>query len=851
MSPEQTRAEPLDGRSDLFSLGSVLYECATGERPFRGTEPHTLLKAIASEEPTPPSQVRPELDPAFDAVLARTMAKDRAYRYGSGLELAQALRSLRQGQSIALGPVLHAPAPVPEGAHNLPPQLTSFVGREREVASIKQRFGSSRLVTLIGAGGCGKSRLALRVAQDLLRECPDGVWFVDLAPLSDPLLVPDEVAAVLSIREEGGKPLSETLVDRLIGKSLLLVVDNCEHVIEEAAALVSKLLYGCPGLHILATSRRALHVPGEFVWRTPSLSFPPEGRETPWQETREYESIRLFFLRAEAAHAQIRPDEQSVRLAAQLCRKLDGIPLAIELAAGRAAALGLPEILARLKDRFRLLGAQEFGSPRQRTLRATIDWSYDLLREPERLLFRRMGVFAASFGLEAAESVCSGDGIEADDVLSLVVRLFDQSLVYAEEDPSGEGRYRLPETLRAYARERLREAGEDEAVWHRHCEHFLALVQQAEPELQGPDQASWLRRLGHAYEDIRVAIRSSLDRREGRMASRFCAALRRFWWVRGMWSEGRARIGEALELASFGVGAGVDQTRVVSPAIGINLLHGGAVLSRGQGAYDDAEELLSKGLDLARRESDMRGMAVVLFELANIKNERGDVARARPLYDQSLQCWRDLGDKRGMSAVLHNLGVIAQSQKDYRAARRLYEESLGVQRELGNRAWEASGLNGLGGVAIACSEWATARSCHAQALSIQKDLGDRWGTAFSLRGLGMVAERVGDLKEARELLRESLCILRDLGDREGMAESLESLAALAVAESQPERALRLAGAAHALREVIGSPLMPSDRDNLDKQLRKAKNVLGKKESSRSLAEGKLLALEQAVRYGLE
>jgi predicted ATPase len=850
MSPEQTRAEPLDARSDLFSLGSVLYECATGRRAFPGIEPYMVIRAIGSEEPIPPSRLRPELDPALDLILAKAMAKDRAHRYSSGLELARALRSLGHGQPSPTPAAHRAPAPAANGAHNLPPQLTSFVGRESEITSIKDLLGSSRLVTLTGAGGCGKTRLAVRVAQDLVEECPDGVWFVDLAPLSDPSLVPDVTAAVLSIREEGGKPLLETLADHLIDKSLLLVLDNCEHVVSAVVALVSPLLYACPGLRILTTSRNVLRVPGEFVWRTPSLSIPPEGGEEPWQELKRYESVQLFLARAEAAHAQLQPLERNARAVALLCRQLDGIPLAIELAAGRAAALTPQEILGRLQDRFRLLEGREYGSPRQRTLRGAIDWSYELLTAEERLLFQRLGVFAGSFGLKAAEAICPGGGVAMEEVLSLLVRLFEQSLVFAESDPSGIGRYRLPETLRAYARERLRESGMEDSVWRRHREYFLALVESAEPELQGPDQASWLDRLGLDYEDIRVALRSSLEAGDGAMAGRFCGALRRFWWVRGMWTEGRARIREALEIAAVQDGS-LGPASAVTPEARIKMLLGGAILARGQGAYGEAEALLSDGLALAREQSDSRSAAMLLHELANIENERGDLGKARSLYDQSLALWRKLADKRGMSGVLHNLGVVAESQKDYRAAQRLYEESLAVQRELGNRAWEASGLNGLGSVAIARSDWETARARHEQALSIQKDLGDRWGMAYSLRGLGTVAERTGDLKQARDRMSESLRMLRDLGDREGVAESLESLAVLAVTESQHDRALRLAGAALALRESIGSPLVPSDRERMEERLRKARQALGKQEASHAIAEGRLLAFEQAVRYGLE
>ncbi|MGE5177473.1 MAG: protein kinase domain-containing protein [Bacteroidota bacterium] len=879
MSPEQARGEPLDARSDLFSLAAVLYECATGERPFPGATAPSVLHQILAAEPIPPSRIRPEVGEGLDAILGRAMAKERAARFASGRELARALQGLRDGHApdttTTLG-VRAAPSDVP---NNLPAQLTSFVGRERELAEIQRLLGSSALVTLTGAGGSGKTRLAIRAAEELRAACPDGIWFVDLAPLSDPDLVPQALADVLSVREQPGRKLEATLADFLDGKSLLLVLDNCEHLVRACAALVRGLLDACPRLHVLATSREALHLPGESVWPTPSLSVPPADTAEGAEEAGDYESVRLFRERALAIHSPFVVGGPNAAIVGQICWRLDGIPLAIELAAARSRALSPREILDRLEDRFRLLtGDGEEHVVRQQTLRATIDWSYDLLSREEQLVFQRVGVFAGSFLMEAAETIAAGEGIERADVLDIVVHLVEKSLLVPEEDPTGSGRFRLPETLRAYAREKLRAAGAETERRERHRDYFLSVVEAAEPELQGPDQVRWLQRLGGDLEDVRVALRLALEMRDAMTAVRFSAALRRFWWVRGLWSEGRARLRETVALCAeartgagvvtcactgaearaTGAGAGARAGTGASAGPGgpvcelrIRLLHGSAMLARGQGAYDEAEALLNEGLAAARERGDDRGAASMLHELANIANEHGDLDAARTLYEESLALWRALGDKRGISAVVHNLGVVAQSQKDYRAAERLYRESLEIQRELGNRAWEAAGLNGLGSVALARADFAAARSWHEQALAIQKELDDRWGTAFSLRELGIVAERTGALSEAQSLHGRSLSILRDLGDREGIAESLEALVALAVAREDPERALRLAGAAWALRERIGSPLVPVDRKRLDAVVRQAKQALGPEQSKRSYAEGRMFSMEQAVRYGLE
>jgi non-specific serine/threonine protein kinase len=860
MSPEQARGEPLDARSDLFSLAAVLYECATGERPFPGTTAPSVLHQIIATEPIPASRIRPDVGEGLDAILGRAMAKERAARFASGRELARALQALRDGHApdttTTLG-MRAAPSDVP---NNLPPQLTSFVGRERELAEIQRLLGSSALVTLTGPGGSGKTRLAIRAAEELLGACPDGVWFVDLAPLVDPDLVPQALADVLSVREQPGRKLEDTLADFLAGKSLLLVLDNCEHLVRACAALVRGLLDACPRLHVLATSREALRLPGESVCPTPSLSVPPADGGEAADEAGEYESVRLFRERALAIHSPFVVGGPNAAIVGHICRRLDGIPLAIELAAARSRALSPREILDRLEDRFRLLsGDSEEHVVRQQTLRATIDWSYDLLSREEQLVFQRVGVFAGSFLMEAAESVASGESIERADVLDVVVRLVEKSLLVPEEDAAGPGRFRLLETLRAYAREKLRASDAEAALRARHRDYFLSIAEKAEPELQGPDQVRWLQRLGADLEDMRLALRFAIETRDTLKAVRFNAALRRFWWVRGLWSEGRARLHETIALCAEALaGTGAETcacTRAEGGALAcelrIKLLHGGAMLARGQGAYDEAEALLNEGLAAARRRSDTRGTASILHELANIANEHGDLDKARALYEESLALWRTLGDKRGMSAVVHNLGVVAQSQKDYRAAESLYRESLEIQRDLGNRAWEAAGLNGLGSVALARADFPAARAWHEQALVIQRELDDRWGTAFSMRELGIVAERTGALAEAQCLQTRSLSILRDLGDREGIAESLEALVALAVAQQDPERALRLAGAAWALRDRIGSPLTPADRKRLDAVVRQAKQALTPEQSKRSYAEGRTSSMEQAVQYGLE
>jgi len=843
MSPEQARGESLDARSDVFSLGSLLYECATGRAPFTGAGTLAIMQEIVTRDPPPPSRIRPELPGRLDSIILKAMAKKREDRFRSSAELAGALSDMRQGPTFGTTEATPAaPSHVPPG--NLPAQLTSFIGREREIADLKRQLGSSRLVTMTGAGGCGKTRLSLQVAQDVAARFPHGVWFVDLAPLTDPDRVSQVLATALGLREQPGRPLRGTVVEFLSGKSLLLVFDNCEHLLESCASLVEELLRNGSGLRILATSREALHVPGETIWRTPSLSTPSETelRAADGDRLVRYESVRLFLDRAKAVRSRAALDRQNVGVVAQICRMLDGIPLAIELAAARTGALAPDQILTRLEDRFRLLTSKPRGTTRrQDTLRATVDWSYELLSGVEREFFARLGVFAGSFTLEETEAICPGDAVHVSDILDLLTQLVDRSLVMFEERGRGGSRYHFLETLRAYSRERLEESPLREALRTRHRDYFLSLVESAEPELQGKDQARWLDRLSVDYENARAAIQYSLDRREGTAASRLCASLWRFWWVRGMWSEGRSRLHDALALG------GVD----VPAPVRTKALHGSAVLARGQSAYAEAESLLARTLDLAREHEDKSGIASALHERGNIANEQGDLPKARALYEESLAAWRELGDKRGISSTVHNLGVVAQSLRDDDAAQRLFEESLGIQRELGNRAWEAAGLNGLGGIALSRGKLVEARSLHEQALAIQRDLGDRWGVAYSLRELGIVAERRQDLPTARAQIMESLGVVRELGDREGVAACLEGLVGLAVAEARHERALKLAGAAHSLREEIASPLVPSDQERLDDRLSEARRALGPAAASAAFAEGGRLSFESAIRFALE
>ena len=416
--------------------------------------------------------------------------------------------------------------------NNLPLELSSFVGREKELAEVRRLLESSRLLTLTGSGGCGKTRLAL-AAGELVEGFEDGVWVVDLAPLADPSLVPQAVASTLGVREQPGRLPTGTLSDYLGSKKVLLILDNCEHLVGACAELAEALLRSCPGLGVLATSREALGITGEVAWPVPALSLPDVRRLPDIESLLHYESAPLFVERAAAVRPTFALTEQNAVAVAQICYRLDGIPLAIELAAARAKVLSVEQIAERLDDCFRLLAAGgRTAMPRHRTLHATMDWSHELLPDEERALFRRLSVFAGGFSLEAAESVCAGEDLERDDVLELLSHLVDKSLVVTS-DRDGETRYRLLETIRQYTREKLSESGEAGQVREWHAGYYLALAEAAEPELKGERQVAWLERFERDHDNLRAAMRWLLERGESEKAARLGWALWLFWWIRG------------------------------------------------------------------------------------------------------------------------------------------------------------------------------------------------------------------------------------------------------------------------------------------------------------------------------
>lgn len=710
-----------------------------------------------------------------------------------GLNQPERIFQLLHARLAATFPPLRSLSVLP---NNLPLQMTSFIGREREVTELQRLLTTTRLLTLTGAGGCGKTRLALQLAGSLLEQFADGVWLVELAALSDPIFVAPSIAAVLNVPEESARAWTETLVHHLRPASLLLVLDNCEHVVDACARVAQTLLGSCPGLRILATSREALRIDGETTFYVPSLSLPDTQTSSSLESLGLCDALRLFVDRAKAVRPAFALTARNAPSLVQVCHRLDGIPLAIELAAARIKMLSIEQIADRLDDRFNLLtGGSRTALPRHRTLRAAMDWSYDLLSQQEQALLRRLTVFSGGWTLEAAEAVCSGPGIDRGDILDLLARLIDKSLVIAEH--RGEStRYRQLETVRQDGQDRLSAAGEAQTVRERYADWCLNMAESAEPALVRADQGTWLDRLEAEHDNMRAVLEWSVRSAQFELGLRLASAVWRFWTIRAYCEEGRGWL-ETL------------------------LRNGGAAPAA----------LRAKALNAA----------------GNIAmSGQNDYTAARKFFEESLAIWRTLENKAGIARALQNLGVIASNQGYQVAARSLYQESRGMYETLGDR-WEiALSLNNEGFAAFRQGDHSAARALLEESLGMFRGLGDKARIATVLGGLADVALHVRDNAAGYEFLKESLAIRRELGVKGGIALSLEGFAGFAAAQGHAERAVRLLGAASALRDIIRTPMRRIDSAQYDRTVTSARAAVGEDAFAAAWAVGRAMTLEQAI-----
>jgi predicted ATPase/class 3 adenylate cyclase len=690
--------------------------------------------------------------------------------------------------------------------NNLPAQPTPLVGRERELREVCPLFREVelRLLTLTGPGGIGKTRLGLQLGAELLDEFEDGVFFVALATITDPALVASAIAEPLGVVEAADQPLEEALKGYLRGKELLLLLDNFEQV-PAAAPLVGGLLSACPKLKVLATSRSVLKVYGEQEYPVPPLELPDHKRLPPVERLTQYEAVRLFIERAKAARAEFSVTDDNAPAVAEICARLDGLPLAIELAAARIKVLTPSAMLERLGSRLKLLRGGSRDLPeRQRTLRGTIEWSHALLEEGEQMLFARLAVFSGGRTLEAIEAICDAKGDLPVDALDGVSSLLDKSLLRQEEGPEGELRFVMLETIHEYAREKLQASGEAEQVRSVHAQYFLSLAEEAEPELSGAEQLAYLERLESEHDNMRAALSWSLES-EPESALRLAVALARFWEKRSYFSEGSSWLEAALRLSES------VEAATTEAATRAKLLSEAGTFAFFRTDFDDAIVLHGEALELYRQLGDDSGVAFALLCLGAQHMEKGDHERAAPFLEEALALSRRIGDKRHIAGTLHNLAEVERQRGNYERAKTLGMESMALCR----------------------------------------DMEDKWQLAMVVGWVGLLAVWSGDEHDLAEgFLKEALALDREIGNWAYGAYCLESFAGLAGARGQGARAARLWGAAEALRANIGAPL-PLDAHLLyGPSMAAARAQVGEAAWEAAFAQGTAMSAEEAAQYAL-
>lgn len=722
--------------------------------------------------------------------------------------------------------------------NNLPQQVTSFIGRERELAEVPALLEGARLLTLLGVGGIGKTRLSLQIGANVMDAYPDGVWLVDLAPLVDATFIANAVARVLAVREEAGQPLPETLCRHLRGRRLLLILDNCEHLLDGCTQLVDAVLRAAAEPKIMATSREPLRLAGEQTYPLPTLSLPAPGASA--EAIGRSEAVHLFVERGRLQQPGFVLTERQAPTVAALCAHLDGIPLALELAAARIRTLSVEDINARLGDRFRLLsGGSRNTLPRQQTLRALIDWSFDLLADEEQTLFARLAAFAGGWTLDAAEAVVAGNGILRDDVVDLLASLVDKSLVVADDDSN---RFRLLETIRAYAREQLQGGSDEAAANDRHLSYFLTFAETAALALRGgPEAPKWMERLDLEHDNVQAALGWSVgESKTLEAAARLCWALYRFWLRRGHWREGRKWCDAVLARDAGEIGK-ASRARVL-------LVAGGMAERLGQAA--ESKALCEQTLALSQMTGDRHVEARALNLLSMSYLDQGDFARAQSLLEQAIRINRELGDRVAEISNVGNLGLLFVHQGNLAAAREPLERELALSLELNDRYYEASAHRHLGSLAYQREDYVAAHAFHERALTIFRELRAPAGEVEQLRNLAETAVARGELATAVAMFGDALRAHRDLDYRHSAADCFDGMVGLAVKTGAYVEATKFCGAMDALREAVGAVATPSEVRRNSGYRVQCRDVLGDLKFEAAYVAGRSLTTDTAIEEAL-
>ena len=837
MSPEQATGGEVDFRSDQFSFGAVLYEMVTGVPAFRKKTHAETMAAILRDEPGRLDSRMLQAPPPFLWIVERCLAKDPRERYASTHDLARDLAAVRD--RLAEG----STRPSESRPNNLPVQRTAFIGREQEAAALLQLLSRAdvQLVTLTGPGGIGKTRLALQVAADAAAQFPAGICFVPLSAVTDHGLIASTIAQALGVREIGNQSPQENLKEYVskLDQPMLLLLDNFEHLVA-AAPVVAHLLTTGAKLKIAVTSQAPLHVYGEHEFPVPPLALPDLKSIPQIEVLARLPAVALFVERAQAVKREFALTRENAPAVAAICARLDGLPLAIELAAARIKLLSPSAMLARLESRLNLLtgGARDLPT-RQQTLRSTVDWSYGLLNAAEQTLLRRLSVFAGGCTLEGVEAVCDTRGDLGLDILDGMASMVDKSLAQQVEQVDAETRFFTLNTIREYAIERLVASDDEAAARRAHAAYYLVLAEEgAEDVVAHPE---WLDRFEVEHDNFRLALDYLIKTGEAEWGLRLGAALFRFWETREHLTEGRDAI--ARLLAMEGASA--------RPKLRARLLFAAAVLAGEQGDYGSARQLFEDSLETCLELNDSRGVAVALNALAVNARDRGELDQAAILFERCVAIWKDLDDPSNIARALSNLANVTKLQGDCARAASLYHECLTMFRKAGDGAGVAWTLNYQGDVAREKADLAAARSFCEQSLAAFRQLQDGWGIASALSDLASLSCDQGNDTEARRLYGESIRMFQVLGHQRGIARALECLAVNAAAQSNARKSLLLAGAAAALRQRLGAPLTLTEQPRLEKALEFARRTLGNAAGVTAWMEGWAMPIERAVHEALD
>ena len=844
MSPEQASGRPADFHSDQFSLGAILFELITGRPAFDHETPLETLAAIMRDEPAGINQLSPRIPLPLQWAIKRCLAKRPEDRYASTLDLATDLAIVQNNLGASLTPSAS------EHPHQLPAQRTPLIGRERETATVKQLLlrQDVRLVVLTGTGGAGKTRLAVQLAEEVKENFNGGVYFISLEMISDSNLVVPTIAGAFGVRESAGTPIIESLKEQLrlsYRLPMLLILDNFEQV-ADAAPTVANLLEAAPLLKILVTSRCLLRLYGEHEFVVPPLSLPDLERLPDLEILAKNPAISLFVERAAALKPGFELTPDNMHDVAEICARLDGLPLAIELAAARIKLLSTAAMLARLQSRLQWLTTGPRDLPRrQQALRATLDWSHELLEPAEKKVFRRLSTFVSGFTLEAAEAVTNATGDLDVEVFDAVASLVDKNLVLQSEQSGEEPRFRMLETIREYAAELLTTNQEEAAIHRAHAAYCLVLAEEGSTQLTGQHGHVWFDRFDLEQANYRAALDWALRTSNVEWGLRMCVALYPYWIRLARPDAAHSDYLRALLNLQVAEDAGSKSQELRANCL---MAFGNGLFE--QGKYADALEIHAEALAIFRGLNQPSHMAAVFHHMAVVLFAQGDFAKARSMFLEASRLWQEVGDLISAAHVTINLADISKVEGDFTAALSLSQEGLSMFNRLGNREGVAWSLDHQGDIELEKGDGAAARSLYNRALGIFRELGDQRGIARALTDLGHLACSEGDCASAEELYAKGLRLFSESGEIREIARILEGMARAAAATRRPERAVRLVGAARALRQRYGTPLTPSALSRIEQELEDARRHMTSSDAARAWMEGSRMTLKMAIDYAL-